>query len=216
MGKDNGETNEKNEDDTEACTDQRVINGIIGHFKNNKISGDNEKNRVPIPSVSVNFENQAQTEDLDYQVNYVPEPKLSPFKAADLDLEPYIKAFNKPPRATNDPPPLRKWKGAADKIRRRKDLESIKENGLKINEVEKLHSNDLNDPKKIILTRKSVMTDKLTFSSTVCKPEPENKDQVFTPEDIAQEIDRKCRHLFPSLFLIFNLFYWAILFFRAP
>lgn len=32
-----------------------------------------------------------------------------------------------------------------------------------------------------------------------------------TPQEIAQSIDRKCRYLFPSAFILFNLIYWCYL-----
>jgi hypothetical protein len=33
----------------------------------------------------------------------------------------------------------------------------------------------------------------------------------LTPQEFANEIDQKCRRIFPLLFLIFNVIYWTIL-----
>ena len=36
-------------------------------------------------------------------------------------------------------------------------------------------------------------------------------DFKLTPEELANEIDRRCRRYFPLAFLVFNFFYWIIL-----
>jgi hypothetical protein len=93
---------------------------------------------------------------------------------------------------------------AFDLSRRRKSSVSF---GL---DFSKLLPNIKEEPVDPMKRRRS-STVKPRRMSTVSQQTINENTFKLTPQEFANEIDQKCRRIFPLLFLTFNLLYWTIL-----